>query len=680
MLLIVFVIVGGFVYAYARLLQKNKSSADVTDQYYLEPLSMGASVCHSGSETCNIKWDNPDFPASFPHSIPRTVASHASKIMTKHIDKCINAFVAKYPDPKSFPPLPINFKFQNCSLKVTKQVSTGNYKVKISDKFQGSTPGIFKSIYKNGDTNKTENTPFQFDTAVTYNNSDLTYKDKKWTFSLSEDFIFSGKADTNYSISVDGYNNLAKDIIDSAFITFTKKVWEMHSQGLIDGYIKMSWNTKDVTDPAGFNIDNLTFCPNGCQLNVQEKLDLAGNILQNPDDPNKGYGPFNKKQNHQEIFIGKGQADPKTVKLEWTEFKVVKSDNRSWWKQLTFPMSSQPGLPMGSTSQTATYSGSSDSSANEFPLKGAGEYDVETLINKTLDVKNDSDNSNLFYVNETNKKTKNQNGSVTERSGSGTRKYSVPYLGLYSELSGIFDLPQINLLVNVSNDVKYPVGSRIDLFADSVIQKYLVDVVPEYFQVPGFFTASTDYKVGSTSVATKPLMAYPSHFYAINLGGTTFDKAILNQLNDLAKDMKLHGVIVPDTVPITINRSKDFQNFLASVSENSWILLMTHGSPATVFGVWTWRDVQEAITDYGNRKQFRFDTMLFATTACYGGRGSAVFQPLGSEFIGALNLVLQEATPGAIGSIVIIDNNAWDHSVGTILQTLEDKFSSICQP
>lgn len=701
---LIFVAIGGW----WSISQYQKPAADTSSAPYsasLDAKAIGAIACKSGVTSCDLNnaigelWNPNDYPASFPWSIPIAVARYAEVILREQKDGCINQVLKQnlIGNPSTIQ-LPKDINLPKCKITIFRKQKTRNNEIilstNLSTAFKGQAPATFKSVFNHSETTKEESAPSDLDVQVTYKNINFTFKGNKCTnISQPSTMDFDGNTNTNYDFKINGHDDMSGWISqapnDPVEINYTTKKWDSYSNGIIDGHINSSWNDMksidDFSKPGSININSLSLCPNGCVITVSEILELEGDIPK-VGEGEKPFGHFYKYQRHQEIYDGKAVGDPQTGKLEWIELTLSKDDNRKWLRNLSYPSAVYPKIRL-----LSNYTGSSKSQSTEFPLQGKNAYVVDTEINKNLSVKRDSDNQIMFTAAENEKKTKNTNGTITERSGSGSH-----LAGTYS-YGGIYDLPSPDderMKITISNDPNRLVGSRQDPFAEQDISRFIQDIVPDHYTAPGFFTASS-YDDEKAEIYSKAFKAFPDNLYAFSYAGASFSSAVLKELQSLASEMKGQGVTVPlGSVPHKIapykkkngqwvHMPQDLKNHLASVKANSWVILIAEGNPVGIGDDrLTWSELGKAVSEAGRSQHFRLDTLGFANISCYGGRANVVFNPLGIQVIGSLNKLLRMNVTDPVGQLININNASWDESAGSIIQTLDERFKSlsICKP
>lgn len=504
-----------------------------------------------------------------------------------------------------------------CSIKFTKSSDT---EVLIaagyisSQNAATSLPLVYKS--------PASGTDFQGDTKLTqgtvkYDFQNFTskgkYQNNKWKIDSIDISKVTGTGGINaaYEVRLTDISSLLNSIKsgNSDFVFDPKSSWTFTTSGTLKGSLDMSYKAA-LGKSVNYTINSATFCPDGCEININEKLDIKAQKKGLQDNIK---GTISSQATHTETYKGVGAIDKNTNRIYWQDLTVKKADNRSWSHNLTYGNNTK-----------VSYSGKTSGTALVQPLKNLST--VTSQVSKTNQVSipfmSMRKITNLVYGASIDQTEKSENNKLVSRTGSGS--YSFNNAASYS---GIYDTISSQMLIKSSPTKSY-LNTRRDPFSESVIAQYS----PTYFSqgsfyVPGFFTALSS-TATTTTLSTPARKALPKDFVfmeSFSSSDSVWSKADKDAINKLIQEMKDKGANV---TTYKTQSKKAMLAAYAQVPNGAWVLNAGHGlanglNAGSEFV--TYSEIMQILKD----KQVKID--VFAAATCYAGRA-----PLSQTVIGSL--------------------------------------------
>lgn len=573
-------------------------------------------ACNSNNTSCSYQVAPGDIRATTTAS---TVVQNNMSFAADQIDICIaNATKNKIPTDLfgSF------FTSEDtnggvCSLAISKindtDISiTSGYKK--NQNIATSFPLVYKSPASGSD--------FQGDAKLTSGNVDYdfknftssgSYQNNKWTMKAIDmsKITAAGGINAVYEVKLNDSQNLLSSISSqNADFTFDpKSTWKFTTTGTLKGSINLKY-TSNPTSGTKYNILSATFCPDGCQVTLNENLDIKAQKKGLSDNIK---GTIISKATHSETYNGIGAIDATTHRIYWQDLTVKKNDDRSWSHALTY-----------NTNTKVNYSGQTSAKADLQPIKNLST--ITSSVNKTNQVTSSFTSMKktipLSYIAAMNQTEKSVNNKLQSRTGTGS--YTVNGVTSYN---GIYDTISTQLLINNSPTKSY-LNTRRNPFSESPVSQY----APAYFQqgsiyVPGFFTALSS-TATTTTLSTPARKDLPANFvvlYSFNKNDSVWNSADKAAISQLITDMKARGVNVTTYQTQT---KKAMLDAFSKIPSGSWVLNTGHGLPNGLSAgneFTTYAEIMQILKD----KQIKID--VFAADSCYAGRA-----PLSTTVIGSI--------------------------------------------
>jgi hypothetical protein len=491
-------------------------------------------------------------------------------------------------------------------------------------------------------------------------------------FYVNDPYYYNGKVE-NLMFKFDLANTQNNDIIDGRFaelltqftsstgLRIIKSTWQNISRGFLEGIISGSWGLANYDHRKyRINLDKFEFCPNKCEISIEENLNVEAEKIITAND--RRQGPIKIKQRHFEKFVGNGKTNLKTGSIFWQNVTINKQDERQWDRKIDYVM------PNGEKYRWSYYSGNIFSVArlkpnDNFNFVSTKAY-KDLLFDQVLPISQPSDN--ISYLKTTKQaildKYEERTNENISRQGNGIVQISSP--GSSRSISGIYD--NLSPLMKVTSP-KEMANQRIDPIEYTNPQERVYDISsvlgPGGYYVPGFFTVT--YGNPTTTVVTsKPIKLLPKTivvFWSFKEGDLTFSPIVKIKINNFIDWLKSRGVNV---IQFRTNSREKFLNAFKQIPNGSWLFNIGHGylTGLSAGGDFIPYYELKSIIEQNN---IRIDT--FSGITCFSGRS-----PLGEKVIGSLGVMLNDPINlSGLGRIIGFGNNPWN-------LTIADLFNIFC--
>ena len=471
-----------------------------------------------------------------------------------------------------------------------------------------------------------------------------------------------GNINAAYEVNIDGSMNMLNYTANQYrdFVLDPTSSWQVITAGRLKGSIDMDY-TKPAAGGVSYTVNSATFCPDGCEVTMNETLRLKAQKKGTQDNIK---GAIKSDADSESIYKGTGAFDIASKKFVWKELTVTKSDIRSWSQDLTYNSLTSVHYA-GRTSADALLQPTKNLSSIKdhvfkiikvstfYPaMMQAGSGFTQTSEG-TMDQDQESRNNKLI--------SRTGTGSFTSGYGSGN---VVAYSGLYDTASSQM-LVTNSLVKSEINVVRRDPLSPLSQYTDTRFDRGSI-------YVPGFFTATSTDAV-NTMLSTPPKKYLPNDFVYMKSfadDAREWSAADKSTMDRLVADLRARGVNV------TIYSTQTKQAMLdaySNVPSGSWVMNSGHGLDN---GLWagsiekgkggelvTYAEIMQVLKE----KQVKID--VFASDSCFAGRA-----PIGQTVIGFMGVGFGTNSGAGIlqpaGSLLMFNGNLWSGATEDIVNSL----------
>lgn len=311
-------------------LYKNRPSADtnVDIKSFLTPRGFGANACPPAAAGFTCKTPIKSKPIN-------AIEGKIKELLSNGFAACLIDNDTNLPiSPKNLKiGQSLGYKSMSCKIRSIEQGNPIKFYIEGELDFPGANHGM---IFKNSsfesdkiDTKAAENIPI---IGKASGETFASYEKGSWNIWVAKGHLykFSYNIDGQMIFDLDDKTDFSNRfrVLNAQFaysgikINAGKSHWFISATGKLDAWVSASKEKGEMGIIKKFD-----FCPLGCKAKTRVELLIDATKTAVPGDP--VYGNIVKESNHEEIYSGTGQGNPKTGEMNWhDDLEVIKYDTR----------------------------------------------------------------------------------------------------------------------------------------------------------------------------------------------------------------------------------------------------------------------------------------------------------------------------------------------------------------